>query len=143
MTTTITDPKERTAATLGALMFFLPHFMNKKTEFVTFYMRQNFAIWILYVIANILMRICVAIAFGNAQTIANATATRSGGILVGLFNLLTIAVTLSMLALTVMGIYLMFKAYNGERYEFKFLTKVADAIISKVDFLKSFFAPKN
>lgn len=38
------NSQERIAGALGALFFIIPVFMNQKTEFTLFYMRQNFLI---------------------------------------------------------------------------------------------------
>lgn len=146
MSTPITDPKERMAAALGALFFPIPHFMDKKTEFVTLYMRQSFGIWIAYITLQIFLKIFVIFTVSNGEAIVNTTeamSRKSGGLLILILNVFTIALTLVILTLAVIAIYLIIKAYKGERYEVKIITKYVDMLISKVDFLKNFFAPKN
>lgn len=143
MSTPITDPKEKMAAALGAFLFPIPHFMDKKTEFVTLYMRQSFGIWIAYIALQIFLKIFITFAVSNGDAIVNTTeamSRKTGGFLILILNVFTIAITLAMLAL---AIYLIIKAYKGERYEVKMITKYVDMLISKVDFLKNFFAPKN
>lgn len=146
MSTPITDPKEKMAAALGAFLFPIPHFMDKKTEFVTLYMRQSFGIWIAYIALQIFLKIFVTFAVSNGDAIVNTTeamSRKTGGFLILILNVFTITITLAMLALAILAIYLIVKAYKGERYEVKMITKYVDILISKVDFLKNFFAPKN
>lgn len=114
-TAKITNSKEKLAAALGALVFFAPVFMEKKTEFVTFYMRQAFGLFLIQVVLTILSFIPV-IGF--------------------LFQILSLIVV-------IIAIFLAFKAYNGERFELPELLKYTDQVIQKVDGLKNLFAPKN
>lgn len=141
-TAVITDPSEKTAAALGAFMFFIPYFMDKRTEFTTLYMRQNFGIWIVYIIFNILLKIIVNVAFMGSGAIVAATETRSGGMLVMIMNILMIAFTLIGLGLFILSIYLIYKAYKGERYEFQPILKYTNLLISKIPALQNFFSPK-
>lgn len=140
----ITNPQERTAATLGAFMFFIPHFMNQKTEFVTLYMRQNFGIWIISIILQILMPIFVKIAFANEEAIhaVSELGGRGGNRLNGIMQIFFFAFALISFAVTIIAFYMMFKAYKGERFEVKWLLKYTNILISKVGFLRDFFTPK-
>ena len=115
----ITDPKEKMFATLGAIFFLIPHFMGKKTDFITLYMRQNFGIVIASFIVGLLE------------------------ILLGWVPLLGMIFTLMQLALLFTVAFLAYMAYNGERLEFQMILKYADMLIAKLDFLKPLFTPKN
>lgn len=114
-TAKITNSKEKLAAALGALVFFAPVFMEKKTEFVTFYMRQSFGLFLLQVVLVIL----------------------------GIIPVLGFVFQLLSLLLAILAIFLAFKAYNGERFEVPELLKHTDQVIQKVDALKNLFAPKH
>lgn len=115
----ITDPKEKMSAALGAFLFFIPHFTGKKTEFVTLYMRQNFALFLIGLVLTILKMIL-------------------GGIAI-------ISMILILIHLAVLGIslFLIYVAYNGEKFEISLLTKNVNLLISKVPALQEFFSPKN
>lgn len=114
----ITDPKEKISAALGALFFFAPSFMEKKTEFVTFYMRQGFAVFLIQFI----------IIFINN--------------IIGFIPGLGIILDLIFFGFIIIVLFLWYKAYQGQRFEIKFLSDIANALINKVDFLRTFFAPK-
>lgn len=114
-TSVIADPQEKTAAALGAFLFFIPHFMNKKTEFVTLYMRQNFGIWIAYIPLQIFLKIFVGFMVSNGDAVVEATnsmSTRTGGFLLFVLNVFIIVITLTLLGLFVLSIYLIVKAYK-------------------------------
>lgn len=146
MPISITDPKEKMAAALGAFLFPIPHFMDKKTEFVTLYMRQSFGIWIAYIALQIFLKIFVTFTVSNGAEIVQTTeamSRKTGGFLILILNVFTIAITLLMLALAILAIYLIVKAYKGERYEQPILLKYTNLLISKVPALQKFFSPKH
>ncbi len=89
------DPQsqERIAGALGAILFFLPILMNKKTEFTVFYMRQNFVL----MIASVLVWVITMIPFI--------------GFIGGLLNL----------AIFIHIVFLAWKAYSGEKFEISYL----------------------
>lgn len=51
----ISNPEEKMSASFGAAFFLIPHFMNKKTEFVTMYMKQNFVITLAFIVLQIII----------------------------------------------------------------------------------------
>lgn len=142
----ITDPKEKISAALGALFFAIPHFTGKKTEFVTLYMRQSFGLLIAYVTLQIFLKIFVIFTVNNGAEIVETTeamSRKTGGFLILILNVFTIAITLLILALAVLALFLIYKAYKGERYEQPILLKYTNLLISKVPALQTFFSPKN
>lgn len=109
----ITNQQERTTAALAAFLFFLPAFIGKKTEFVTFYMRQSFGFWIVFIVLSILSKIPVL-----------------GWVFVVCNFLLILAWFLQI-----------YMAYLGEKFEISFIVKYVQKMIEKIPFLQSFFAP--
>lgn len=114
-TAKITDSKEKLSAALGALVFFAPVFTAKKTEFVTFYMRQSFGLFLVQVVLMIL----------------------------GMIPVLGMVFQLLSLLVVILVLFLAYKAYSGERFEVPELLTYTDQVIQKVDALKTLFAPKN
>ncbi len=104
----ITDPTERLTAALAAACFFVPAFFGKKTEFVTFYMRQSFGLGIVFLTFLILSKFPII------------------GWLFVLCNFFV---------LLVWG-FAIYIAYSGEKFEFSFLYKNVNILIEKVSFLK-------
>ncbi|MGP1582886.1 MAG: hypothetical protein ACTTH6_01480 [Candidatus Altimarinota bacterium] len=111
----ITDSQEKMSATVGAIIFFAPHFMAKKTEFVTFYMKQSFGLVLVDIILGILAILPVI------------------GLIFSLASLLVVVVML----------VCAYKAYFGEKFEIPQLMQYVDKLIEKVSFLKPLFTPKN
>ena len=50
---------------------------------------------------------------------------------------------LASIVLFVVHIFLIFKAYSGEKFELPFLLQKVNSLIIQVEFLKNFFSPKN
>lgn len=114
-TSKISNPKEKISAALGAFIFFLPHFTGEKTEFVVFYMKQSFGLFLISLGLSIL-------------------------------NFLPFIWPLTMIVgilLFIVHIFLIIKAYSGEKFEVPYLLEKVNLLISKIDFLKNFFSPKN
>lgn len=123
-------------------MFFIPVAMNVRTEFTSLYMRQNFGIWIISILSRIILSVIATIAIGNPEALVTASESRKGGLMLILLNLFVILVSLLSVALFIISIVMMYKAYKGERFEIKQLLDFSNSIINKVDFLRNFFAPK-
>lgn len=117
--TQITDPKEKLSAALAAIFFFAPHFLGKKTEFVTFYMRLGFGNFLFFFGVSIIRMILGGIPF------------------IGML------LTLSLFAVLCIAGFLAYVAYNGEKFEISFLQKIANIVISKIPGFQSFFTPNN
>ena len=114
-TSHITNPEERISAMLAAICFILPYFTNKKTEFVVFFMKQNFML----TVAIIILKCFSFLPF------------------IGwVFGVVNFAVLLVI-------IFLAYRAYFGIKTEIPLLLEPANKIISNVDFLQKFFSPKN
>lgn len=111
----ITDSQEKMSAAVGALIFFAPHFMEKKTEFVVFYMKQAFGLVIVNIILSILTIVPVV---GFVFQIAS-------------------------LLVSLVALFCVYKAYTGEKFEIPQLMKYVDMLIEKASFLKPLFTPKN
>lgn len=143
MNTTITN-EEKKAAALWAFMFFIPVFMKTRTEFVTFYMKQNFWLFILHIVSQVLLSIFVKIVFYFSWTIndiANTSWQASTKFIVYL-NYFTIAFSLVWVWLLILSIFLIVKAYKWERYEVPYLFKYTNLLISKMSFLEKIFSTK-
>lgn len=112
----ITNPEEKMIAALWAFAFFIPLIMGKKTEFVTFYMRQNFGLSIGFFVVSFFH---FFLGF------------------IGLFNMIFIIIKLIIFCII---LFITYMAYNWEKTEIKFALKISDLIISKVWFLKNFFS---
>lgn len=53
--TKVINPEEKISAALGAFLFFIPLITGKRTEFVVFYMKQNFALILISILFNIIV----------------------------------------------------------------------------------------
>lgn len=136
--------EERKAWALWALLFFIPLFLKTKTEFVTFYMKQNFWIFIASIIFQILLQVLLQLTFmfsGNIVEISNAWWKVSTIIMLFYYVFITLF-SLIWFVLFVLAIILIVKAYKWKRYEIPYLLKYTDLIISKIPFLQKIFSPK-
>ena len=87
------ENQERIAAALGALLFFIPILMNKKTDYTVFFMRQNFVLFL----ASLLGAILTIIPFF--------------GFFVGILNFF----------IFILIVFLAWKAYSGEKFEIPYI----------------------
>lgn len=133
--------EEKKSGALWALLFFIPLFLKTRTEFVTFYMKQNFWIFILNIIFQILLQILIKVSFmfsGNITEASNAW-WKASTMLMWIFYIFTTLFSLIWLALFVLVVILIINAYKWERYEVPYLLKYTDLIISKIPFLQKIF----
>lgn len=133
--------EEKKSGALWALLFFIPLFLKTRTEFVTFYMKQNFWIFILNIIFQILLQILIKVSFmfsGNIIEASNAW-WKASTMLMWIFYIFTTLFSLIWLALFVLVVILIINAYKWEIYEVPYLLKYTDLIISKIPFLQKIF----
>ena len=109
------NQQERLAATLGSILFFLPHLMGKQTEYTMFFSRQGFALFLIEIIVWIL------------------------GLL---FPFLGVIIALANLILFLTMVFLAWKAWEGEKFAIPVLYDASLMVIKNLS-LENFFSPKN
>lgn len=118
--TKVIEKDEKIAALAWALIFFLPCFMKKKTDFVVFYMKQAFGLFLVVLALSIVWFILWMI-----------------------LSVFWMICSLLCIIVFIANIFLAYKAYNGEKFEIPHLLKYTNLVISKLKFLEKLFTPKN
>ncbi|PID84349.1 hypothetical protein CSB09_01410 [Candidatus Gracilibacteria bacterium] len=108
------NSQEQIAGALGAFLFVIPPIMGQKTEFTLFYMRQNFLIILCMMIFVIIGKLISF--FATVMTLLNIL----------LFFLI---------------LFLMWKAYSGEKFAVPYLYDMSIKVI-KILKLDGFFSTK-
>lgn len=106
-----THPQERLLGAIGALLFFVPFFMDR-TEFSVFYMRQGFLLFVgqfLLAILSVFMPVAILFLF-----------------------------TLMHFILALVALFLAWKAYSGEKFAFPQLYEMSLSLIKALNMEKLF-----